>query len=88
MRDVKRSGRNSIVTPEIEDKLKIDIEKTPAELGYESNVWSGKLLSHHLKKVYGIKISVRQCQRLFHKLDFSPEASTIGSTGMQTEKRN
>ena len=27
------------------------------------------MLSHHLKEKYDIKLGVRQCQRLFNKLD-------------------
>jgi transposase len=33
-------------------------------------MWDGRLLSHHLLKVYGIKLGVRQSQRLFKKLGF------------------
>ncbi len=28
------------------------------------------MLSHHLKQKYDIKLGVRQCQRIFDKLDF------------------
>jgi len=28
-------------------------------------------LSHHLQEHYAISLSVRQCQRLFHKLGFT-----------------
>lgn len=35
------------------------------------NLWDGKLLSHHIEKVYQVKLGVRQCQRLFNKLGFS-----------------
>jgi transposase len=29
------------------------------------------LLSHHLEERYAVSLSVRQCQRLFHKLGFT-----------------
>ena len=41
------------------------------ELGYEQNFWDGPLLSYHLKEQYHVSLSVRQCQRLFHKLGFT-----------------
>lgn len=47
-----------------------DLRKDPRKLGYSQNMWDGKLLSHHLSQVYKIKLGVRQCQRLFHKLGF------------------
>lgn len=73
LKDKKRPGRKPSITPDIEECLRIDIEKSPSDLGYESNTWDGKLLAHHLKNTYQIELSVRQCQRLFHKLGFSPE---------------
>ena len=41
----------------------------PKEYGY--NVWDTPNLSDYIKKKYDINLSVRQCQRLFHKLGFS-----------------
>jgi len=37
----------------------------------DQNLWDGPLLSYHLKEQYHISLSVRQCQRLFHKLGFT-----------------
>ena len=34
------------------------------------NLWDGKTLSAWIDKSYGIKLGVRQCQRLFRQLDF------------------
>ncbi len=42
----------------------------PRNFGYGQNLWDGKLLSHHIEKVYHVKLGVRQCQRLFNKLGF------------------
>jgi transposase len=85
LKDKKRSGRKSSITPEIEELLKIDIEKSPLDIGYENNDWDGKLLAHHLKEQYQIKLGVRQCQRLFHKLGFSPEETSENSTRTKTK---
>lgn len=85
LKDKKRPGRNSRITPEIEELLKIDIDKSPIDIGYKSNTWDGKLLSYHLKEKYDIKLGVRQCQRLFHKLGFSPEETKKDSTRTKTK---
>ena len=46
------------------------LRRSPRELGYPQNLWDGKLLSHHLRDRFGVRIGVRQCQRLFHQLGF------------------
>lgn len=38
---------------------------------YSQNVWDGPSLSAYIEDTYKIKLSVRQCQRLFHTLGFS-----------------
>jgi len=47
-----------------------DLRQEPRSLGYSQNLWDGKLLSHHLEVAYGVKIGIRQCQRLFKQLGF------------------
>ena len=44
-------------------------EDAPKKYGY--NVWDGPSLSAYIEKAYGVKLCVRQCQRLFHNLGFS-----------------
>ena len=41
----------------------------PKAYGY--NVWDGPALSDYIKKTFGVRLCVRQCQRLFHNLGFS-----------------
>ena len=66
----KRNGRPTKLSDqqclEIKAVLELDNSK---EHGY--SVWDGPNLSDYIKKKYGIDLSVRQCQRLFHKLGFS-----------------
>ena len=38
---------------------------------YEHNVWDSPSLSACIEETYAVKLCVRQCQRLFHTLDFS-----------------
>lgn len=69
--DKERPGRPSRLSKEDEQRLREEIRRSPRELNYEQNLWDGPLLSHHLEKEYGISLSVRQCQRLFHHLGFT-----------------
>ncbi len=70
LRDEKRTGRPSFLSDEQLHELSLILRKDPKTIGYNQNLWDGKLLSYHIETTYGITISVRQCQRLFHKLGF------------------
>jgi transposase len=70
LREEKRSGRPSVIDGTILKNVDSDLRQNPTSFGYTQNLWDGKMLSHHLKQKYGIELGVRQCQRLFDKLDF------------------
>ena len=70
LQDGQRSGRPTLLTEGMMKKVGQDIRRSPRDLGYNQNLWDGKLLSHHLEKRHGLQIGVRQCQRLFHYLGF------------------
>jgi hypothetical protein len=42
----------------------------PSDVGMRVNLWDGQALSAWIEKEYGIPLGVRQCQRLFRRLDF------------------
>lgn len=69
--DKEHPGRPSQLLQSDEEKLRNELRRSPRELGYDQNLWDGPLLSHHIKEHYGATLSVRQCQRLFHKLGFT-----------------
>jgi len=54
-----------------ENFIKESLTKHPSKFGINANIWSGKVLSHFIKEEFNIELKSRQCQRLFHKLDFS-----------------
>lgn len=70
LREEKRSGRPSVIDGTTLININLDLRQNPASFGYTQNLWDGKMLSHHLKEKYDINLGVRQCQRLFNKLDF------------------
>ena len=64
-----RSGRPSKLTAEQKKMIDDVLQSDPKEHGYK--VWDGPSLSSYIKDAFGITMSVRQCQRLFHELGFS-----------------
>jgi transposase len=70
LREEKRSGRPSVIDGTRLSSIDSDLKQNPTSFGYMKNIWDGKMLSHHLKEKYDIKLGVRQCQRLFNQLDF------------------
>ena len=66
----ERTGRPGALSPAQWEALGRDLRRPPRELGYDQNLWEGKLLAHHLAQSYGVELGVRQCQRIFGRLDF------------------
>ena len=70
LREGERPGRPTMLDERMCQALGRDLRRSPRELGYEQNLWDGKLLSHHVWQAFGVRLGVRQCQRLFHRLGF------------------
>ncbi len=70
LRDEQRTGRISKLSISQLEIVNQDLRHDPQYFEYNQNLWDGKLLSHHINTKFGIKLSIRQCQRLFHKLNF------------------
>ena len=70
LQEGERPGRPTVFDESTLQRLGNDLRQQPQIFGYRQNLWDGKLLSHHLSQQYGIKIGVRQCQRLFGKMGF------------------
>ena len=68
--DQERKGRPAAIDERISRKINEDLRQLPRDLGYEQNLWDGKLLSHHLAVKYDVRLGVRQCQRFFRALGF------------------
>ena len=50
--------------------LEADLRDRPDSFGLIGHLWDGPLLREHLRRRYGVKLGVRQCQRLFHGMGF------------------
>ena len=69
LRSQQRSGRPSKLSEEKIQQIDGLLQTDPKEHGYK--VWDGPTLSAYIKNMFGIELSVRQCQRLFHNLGYS-----------------
>jgi len=61
-------GRPAALTGEQAQRLALDLQKPPGVFRYSEREWSGKLLAQHLVANCGIRLSVRQCQRMLRRL--------------------
>ena len=68
--DGDKQGRPASLDEKSRKRLNEELRKSPHQFGYGQNLWDGKLLSHHLEVAHGIRLGVRQCQRLFSDLGF------------------
>lgn len=68
--DADRPGRPSRLDEQQLQSIEKALRSHPSQFGYAGNLWDGKLLSHFIKKEFGVELGVRQCQRLFRQLGF------------------
>lgn len=68
--DRERTGRPARLTEEQKRELKNILKGAPADAGFSGNLWDGRILSAYIQKSYRVKLGIRQCQRLFHRLGF------------------
>lgn len=76
LREHHSGGRPTKLAGEQMQCLALDLQKPPRVCGYSEREWSGKLLVQHLDGCYGIKLSVRQCQRIMRRL------TDVGTSGV------
>jgi len=79
LREGERAGRPRTLDAKEWRRLQSDLRKTPRDLGLEAANWSGLVLSVHLRRRYSVHLGVRQCQRLFQRMDGEPKGSSAGS---------
>jgi transposase len=70
LREGEHPGRPTRLTEAQWADVGVALRTAPRELGYNQNLWDGKLLSHHLAERHNVTLSVRECQRVFHRLEF------------------
>ena len=86
LKSKKPTGRPSKLIKEQKAEIRAILEEDDPQK-YGHNVWDGPSLSAYIEKIYAVKLSVRQCQRLFHSLGFSlVRPQTFPSKGEQNEQ--
>lgn len=71
LREKKRPGRPPRLSLVQQEELKQILQRAPCESGVAGNIWDGESLSMYINEHYGVRLNVRACQNLFHKLGFS-----------------
>jgi uncharacterized protein YukE len=51
-------------------KVAAALRGSPSQFGLPTQMWDGSTLSEFLRREFGVKLKVRQCQRLFRQLGF------------------
>jgi transposase len=70
LREGERPGRPRQLDDGQWRQVAADLRRSPRAFGLAANLWDGPLLAEHLRRRFGIKLGVRQCQRLFRQFGF------------------
>jgi transposase len=65
-----RPGRPPRLSPTDLRAVNTALRRTPVDYGLGTYLWDGKTLSAFLERERDMSLGVRQCQRLFHQLEF------------------
>ena len=65
----KHKGATAKLSDEQYEAIDIILQSEPKDFGFKN--WDGPSLSAYIKKEFNVNLSVRQCQRMFHKLGYS-----------------
>jgi transposase len=75
LHDVERPGRPCTLDAVQRRRLGSDLLKAPQHFGFATRSWDGPTLAEHLRRCYGVALGLRQCQRLYRQMGFSPRRS-------------
>jgi transposase len=66
----ERGGRPSRLSEAQLAKVETALRNSPTQYGLSTQMWDGPTLSAFLRRELGVRLKVRQCQRLFRQLGF------------------
>jgi len=66
----ERPGRPARLSESQLEQIGVILRESPRAHGMTGNLWDGKTLAEWLRRNWSVKLSVRQCQRLFRGLGF------------------
>ena len=64
LREAERPGRPPILRHADRRRLSGELGSDPVTCGFPESAWSGRLVQRHLARSYGVRMGLRQCQRL------------------------
>lgn len=70
LKEKPRPGRPGQLTARVYQKLEKHLEESPQKFGWSRVQWDGPVLTVHLKRYFGVKITVRQAQKWMHRLGY------------------
>ena len=65
-----RPGRPTALTARLRRQLSHHLEQSPEEHGPARAVWDGPTLVVHLRRCFGVELTVRQAQKWLHRLGY------------------
>jgi len=68
--DGEREGRQRRLSESLCEAINGDLQRSPRDFAPAQNLWEGKRLSRHLRKLHSVDLGVRQCQRIFRQPEF------------------
>ena len=87
LRPGKSTGRPQKLTTDQKSQIQQALQRDASNYGYST--WDGIALSDYISKTFGVKLSVRACQYLFHELGFSlirPQTYPHHNGGSEAER--
>ena len=66
----ERSGRPRRLSDEQLEEIKWALRQPPESVGISRGLWDGKGLAAFIRKRYGVRLGVRQCQYMFKSFGF------------------
>ena len=83
----KQPGPERILTDEEVVELDKDLQKEPADLGYEFPIWSGRTVAFHIEKKFGKKMCDRTALEYMHGLDYTQQVPETVSADADPAKQ-
>ena len=69
--DISPPGLSRKLSPEQIAEIRADRIAGPQKHGFESEMWTGRMMAEHVRRKYGIEHVPRTMQRLMHHVGFS-----------------
>lgn len=83
LHDSGRPGRPRTLDPVQWRRVESDLRKALKYFGFPARAWDGPTFGEHLRRVYGVDLDLRQCQRLFRQMGTRPRRLRTGATTAQ-----